>query len=298
MKTTYQELLNPSVINSISGLTLISKVLVDGYLHGMHSSSHLGTGMEFSQYRAYQAGDDLRLLDWKMLARSGKYFVRQAEIESNISVSFILDASQSMLHTESSLSKLDYIKVLTASLAHLAQSQGDAVGLFALNNNEMYRLFPKQQRQQFHKIIHHLHQIEASGIWPEDPIKTEQLHDRRNKEMIFFMTDMYEHSHELLDFIKRLKTNHNEVVVLHIMGTKELDFDYSGTVTFEDLETGKRLKVATTESKQSYLASMQQLLEDTKNTLLSEQIDYHLFTMGNPLEPMLQHFLTKRSKLM
>lgn len=146
MKQDYKQLLKPEIINTVSGLALIARVTVDGYLSGLNHSRRVGPGMEFSQYRGYEPGDDLRLLDWKMLARSGRYYIKQSEVETNIAVKFILDSSKSMLHEENGLTKMDYVRVLVASLAYLSQNQGDAVGLFVLNDRHLHSLYPRVQK--------------------------------------------------------------------------------------------------------------------------------------------------------
>ncbi len=254
MKQDYQDLLKPEIINSVSGLSLIARVIVDGQLAGLHNSRRVGQGMEFSQYRGYEPGDDLRLLDWKMLARSGRYYIKQAEVDTHVSVKFIVDASKSMQHTENGLSKMDYTRVLVAALAYLGQQQGDAVGLFALNDQRLQTVFPKGQKQHFNRLLLELINIQSAGKWPENPLELEKLHDRSRKEMLFFITDLYEINHELTGFVKRLKTSRNEVVLLHIMGQQELEFDYKGTITFEDLERDTRIKINAKEAKKQYLS--------------------------------------------
>ena len=109
MDKDYRQLFKPGIINSISGLSLIARVIVDGYLSGLNKSRRVGVGHEFSQYRGYEPGDDLRLLDWKMFARSGRYYIKQSEIDTHISVKFVIDASKSMLYAEDGVSKLDYV---------------------------------------------------------------------------------------------------------------------------------------------------------------------------------------------
>ncbi|TVZ27625.1 uncharacterized protein DUF58 [Gillisia sp. Hel_I_86] len=297
MKQDYHQLLKPEIINSISGLALIARVIVDGYLSGLNHSRRVGPGMEFSQYRSYEPGDDLRLLDWKMLARSGRYYIKQSEIETNISVKFILDASKSMLHTENGLSKMDHVRVLVASLAFLSQNQGDAVGLFTLNNKTLQSLYPKIQKQHFNRILLELINIKNEGHWPEDQMALNKLHDRSHKELIFFITDLYENNKELTNFIKQLKTSRNEVVVMHIMGKRELNFDYQGTITFEDLETGARLKVDAKEAKKHYLLSLEAMMKTTKDSLLANGIGYHLFNLEDPIGEALQSFLKIRNRL-
>jgi len=298
VKQDYQQLLKPEIINTVSGLALIARVTVDGYLSGLNHSRRVGPGMEFSQFRGYEPGDDLRLLDWKMLARSGRYYIKQSEVETNIAVKFILDSSKSMLHEENGLSKMDYVRVLVASLAYLSQNQGDAVGLFALNDRNLHSLYPRVQKKHFNRLLLELINIKNEGKWPENPMAAEKLHDRSHKELIFFITDMYENTSELTNFINRLKTARNEVVVLHIMGKNELEFDYEGTVTFEDLETGAKMKVDAKEAKSTYLKSMEEMIKNTKDTLLAKGVSYQLFRLDEHLGEALQLFLKKRNNLM
>lgn len=297
MKQDYQQLLKPEIINTVSGLALIARVTVDGYLSGLNHSRRVGPGMEFSQFRGYEPGDDLRLLDWKMLARSGRYYIKQSEVETNIAVKFILDSSKSMLHEEDGLSKMDYVRVLVASLAYLSQNQGDAVGLFALNDHHLHSLYPRVQKKHFNRLLLELINVKNEGKWPEDPMTAEKLHDRSHKELIFFITDMYENTSELTNFINRLKTARNEVVVLHIMGKNELEFDYKGMVTFEDLETGAKMKVDAREAKSAYLRSMEEMMKNTKDTLLAKGVSYQLFRLDQHLGEALQLFLKKRNFL-
>jgi len=297
MQTNYQELLKPEILHEVSGLSLIARVVVDGYLQGLNRSKSLGSGMEFSQYRGYEPGDDLRLLDWKMLARSGRYYIKQSEIESQVSVKFILDASNSMAHKEGELTKMDYARVLVASLAYLAHQQGDEVGLFALSENYLTTIYPKASVQHFNRLLQELLTVETTGTWPMNAISNERLHERGRKELIFFITDMYEHSDELSAFIKALKTSRNEVAVLQIIGQDEVNFDYKGTVTFEDLETGSKLKVSAKEAKKHYLETLKNKLIQTEELLLNQGISHQIFTMGEPLGETLNLFLKKRINL-
>jgi len=290
-------LLKPEIINSVSGLSLIARVIVDGQLAGLHKSKRVGQGMEFSQYRGYEPGDDLRLLDWKMLARSGRYYIKQAEVNTHVSVKFIVDASNSMEHREDGLSKMEYVRVLVATLAHLSIQQGDAVGLFALNDQRLQTLYPKTQKQHLNRLLLELLNIKSEGIWPENPVELEKLHDRSQKELIFFITDLYEKNHELTNVVKRLKTSRNEVILLHVTGQKEIEFDYKGTITFEDLEQGTRVKINAKEAKSNYLKNLKTYFETLKNELLSHGIRYERFQLDRPLGEALQTFIKKRNNL-
>ncbi|MBQ4821685.1 DUF58 domain-containing protein [Aquimarina sp. MMG016] len=294
----YHQLVKPELVKTVSGLALVARVIVDGYLSGLQHSRSVGSGMEFSQFRNYEQGDDLRLLDWKMVARSGRYYIKQSDIETNIAVKFIVDASTSMLHKEDKFSKMEYARILVATLAYLSQKQGDAIGLFALNDKKLHSVYSKVQKQHYNRLLQGLIDIENKGRWPENPNASKSLHDRNHKELVFFITDLYEHQEELTAFIKRLKTPRNEVVVLHLMGKNELEFNYKGTVTFEDLETGAKRKIDAKEAKKQYLSALNAAIKKNKNTLLTHNIGYHMFRLDEHIGEALQAFLKQRNRLL
>ncbi|MBR9855287.1 MAG: DUF58 domain-containing protein [Algicola sp.] len=290
----YHDLLKPEVINTVSGLNLISRIVVEGYTSGLHRSKSVGPGMEFSQYRGYEPGDDLRLLDWKMLARSGRYYIKQSEVDSHVTVKFIVDASASMEHEEEGISKLEFVRVMVACLSHLAQKQGDSIGLFALNEDDFVGIYPKADQKHFNRLLLELLKISTKGKWPELSIASRRIHNRGEKELVFFLTDMYEDVSELSDFVKNLKTAKNEVVVLQIMAGSEMDFDYKKSVVFEDLETGAKVKVDVDKAKTTYLKALDKKVQQTKEQLLSQGVHYYLFRMDDDLGGALQLFLKER----
>lgn len=253
--------------------------------------------MEFSQYRGYEPGDDPRLLDWKMLARSGRYYVRQSEVETHTSIKFVLDASRSMAYSDNGLTKMDYARVLVATIAYLAQRQGDAIGLFALNDHKLYSLYPKVQKQHYNRLLLELVNIQNEGKWPSDPAMADQLHDRRHKELIIFITDMYEYHDELSKVISGMKASKNEVVVLQLLSKKELEFDYEGAVTFEDMETGKRMKVNAGAARANYLLALENRIDTIRKEMLTRDISHEVFRIDEPMGEALGIFLKKRQKL-
>lgn len=297
MKTDYRELFQPQIINSVSGLALIARAIVDGFLSGSHQSRRVGPGQEFSQYRDYQPGDDMRLLDWKMLARSGRYYIKESDIDTQVNVKFIVDSSASMLHEEAGLRKIDFVKVLVASLAYLSHNQGDMVGLYALNSSGLRSVYPAAHNKHYNRILHELIELKVGGEWPTNLNDLEKIHQRTQKELLFVITDMHEVGTELTRWIQNLKTSRNEVVVLHVLGENELEFNYSGALVFEDLETGKKVKVEAKNARKEYLKLMETNLEELKNDFLSKNISYELFRLHNPMEEALQLFLKKRMAL-
>ena len=297
MDAHIRELLKPEILNTVDGLELVARIIVEGFMSGSNKSQSVGSGQEFSQYRSYQPGDDLRQLDWKMFARSERYYIKQAEIETNITVKFMLDASESMSYSEHGMSKLQYAKLMTAALAYLARKQSDTFGLFTVNDKMIKTVQPRFEQQQFIRFLSELVTLKSEGTWKKGP-GLEQLLDHRGKELIVFITDLYDDSEDIQNFITRLKTPRNEVLVFHIIGRHEVDFDFGGSFTFEDLETGVRTKVDTITQQKEYSTRVRNWLQHSRTWMLEKQISYYLVYFDEPIETVLWNLLTVRKKLL
>ncbi len=297
MNARIRELLKPEILNTVDGLELVARIIVEGFMSGSNKSQSVGSGQEFSQYRSYQPGDDLRQLDWKMYARSERYYIKQAEIETNITVKFMLDASHSMSYAENGMSKLQYTKVIAAALAYLARKQSDTIGLFAVNNKMIKAIQPRFEQQQFIRFLNELVHLKSEGSWKPNT-GLEQLFDHHGKELIIFMTDLYDTEADLQNFIERLKTPRNEVIVLQLIGRHEVDMDFGGSFTFQDLESGVRTKVDTTTQQREYKKRVDSWLKASRNWMLEKQISYYLVFLDEPIETVLRNFLTVRKRLL
>lgn len=296
MNSQIKELLKPEILNSINGLELIARIVVEGFMSGGNKSLTIGTGHEFSQYRNYEPGDDIRQLDWKMYARSERYFVRQSEIETNITVRLLIDASCSMSYTEDKISKLAYAKVMAAALGYLARRQGDAFGLAAVNDKGIQIIQPRYEQRHFLRYLHALTEIKSEGTWTSGN-RTEQLLDHSGKEMIIFITDLYDDDQDLFKFIARLKTIRNEVIVFHLMGRHELEMDFEGSFTFRDLETDVTKRVNTLEQRDRYTQKMNEWLNHSRMWMYERRISYHQVRLQDPFENSLRDFLKVRKTL-
>lgn len=297
MDARIRELLKPEILNTVDGLELVARIIVEGFMSGSNKSQSVGAGQEFSQYRSYQPGDDLRQLDWKMFARSERYYIKQAEIETNITVKFMLDASESMSYAENGMSKLQYAKIMTAALAYLARKQSDTFGLFTVNDKIIKTVQPRFEQQQFIRFLNELVTLKSEGTWKKGS-GLEQLFDHRGKELIVFITDLYDDLEDIQNFITRLKTPRNEVVVFQLIGRHEADLDFDGSFTFEDLETGARTKVDTITQQKDYAKRMRHWLQDSRTWMLEKQISYYLVYFDEPIETVLWNFLTVRKRLL
>jgi uncharacterized protein (DUF58 family) len=232
-----------------------------------------------------------------MYARSERYYIKQAEIETNITVKFILDASESMAYAEDGISKLMYAKVMTAALAYLARKQSDTFGLFTVNNKTITAIRPRFEQQQFIRFLNALVNLQTEGTWKRDN-GLESLFDHHGKEMILFFTDLYDEDDDLLKFISRLKTPRNEVITFHLMGKNEMDLAFDGSFTFEDLETRSRIKVDTALQQKQYADHINKWVQESRMWMLERHVNYELVQMNNSFEQSLRNFLRVRKTIL
>src|ERR1700710_520327 len=250
-------LLDPKVLMAIKDLPLAAKATIDGFMAGINNSNVKGTGLEFSQYRSYQPGDDLRWLDWKMYARSDRYYIRESEIDTSISVKFLIDASASMNHTDGEISKIEYARYLAASLGYLASMQSDSIGLNVFRAGDLFMLKSGNSPQHITRFFHQLEIIQPAGTFTEQ-IQYKHLFTGGNKrEMLIFITDFYEKDGEITQLLETLSSLRHEIIVFHLMGSNELNLDYKGVTTLEDLETGETINLNSTQVKKVYQEKLQ-----------------------------------------
>jgi uncharacterized protein (DUF58 family) len=291
------KLLDPKVLMAIKSLSLAAKTTIEGVLNGINKSTIKGPGMEFSQYRSYQSGDDLRSLDWKMFARSDRYYIRESEIETNIAIRLVVDASASMNHSDGDFKKIDYGRYLAASLAYLGNLQGDAVGLNILFENEILSLPAKQDFQHLSRLFHQLEQIVPGGKFTNGEYYTQFYSNTQRRELIVLVTDLYENANEIFNLLDALNTLKHEVIVFHLMARNELELNFKGYASFEDLETGAIIEIDQNVARKAYLANLESYLERSKLKALDKRIFYRMLCTDEPLEKAIRDFLNQRKKL-
>jgi uncharacterized protein (DUF58 family) len=288
--------LDPKVLMTIKDLPLLAKTVVDGFMIGLNKSTVKGPGLEFSQYRSYQPGDDLRWLDWKMYARSDRYYIRESEVETSISVRFLIDASASMNHDDNGVKKIDYARFLAASLAYLANLQGDSVGLYTLANGDLYAMASKPDPQHLQRLFYQLEQIKPAGKFTQPIHYKELFAGSGRKELLIFITDMYQADGEIMQLLDSLAALKHEVIVFHLMGQNELDFDFGGYGTLEDLETGQTISIDPELARAEYQEVLEKYTAGIRMQLLGKRIFYRMVSTGQPLDEVLRDFLVQRKK--
>ncbi|MBD2713696.1 DUF58 domain-containing protein [Microvirga sp. STR05] len=289
-------MLSPELLHALQNLPLAARQAAEGFLHGQHLSRRKGAGMEFSQYRPYQPGDDLRRLDWRLAARSDRYYLRESEVDTSLTVHLVLDATASMNHADDNgLTKLDYARLLLAALAYLATQQGDAVGLTILHPAGLRHLPPRADARQLPRLYHALETAEATGSFPS--LETlAPLTARRQRALTICVSDLYETDAEINSLLTRLRAASGEVLLLHLMARNELEFSFRGAVTFEDLETGQRLQLNADQQRAGWQQQLQEWLRETARQARRHGFDYHQLSTAEPLTQALREFLRRRDK--
>ena len=288
--------LDPATLTAIGDLEIAARMLVDGFMFGGHPSRMQGAGIEFSQYRNYQPGDDLRRVDWKLFARSDRYFVRESEAETSVTIRIVLDASDSMREEEDGVSKFACARLLAAALAMIAFRQGDAVGLTAVSQGGARAWRADRGRSHLNRLLLALSAIEPGGSWPDWHRLEGPLLAAPAREIVIAITDLNERGNEIRAALEKLSALRHDVRVLHLVGRREMTFDYDPAVTFEELETGRTLDVATGAVRERYLASLSAALRNIDLELGEHRIGCHRIRTDQPLDEALREALSARSR--
>lgn len=290
-KSTAIQWFTPDELHSLKGLEWLARKVAHEAISGSHAGLRLGQGTDFSQYRTYMPGDDLRRVDWKIYARTDRLFLKESELESRTRWYGLLDASASMIYEEGNISKWQYAKVLWAALAFLARKQGDSDGLALINDQQLQHLPPKAGMENARMQL--LYQAKAAGKWPPDLHLPLQQAGFRHKFIL--ITDLYEQSDELGAFIRSLLPARNEVTVFHLMGQQELTLDFAGITTFQDAETGQQIETDVRRVRADYQQQAEAFIQESRNRILKWGARYHLCRVPESPVQVLREFLRTAS---
>lgn len=296
MSNTTYRFIDPKTLVALGDLTLAARTVVDGFMFGVHHSRIPGAGLEFSQYRSYQPGDDPRRLDWKLFARSDRYFLRDADTDTSVTIRLVLDASASMAQEEDGVSKFDYARLIVAALALLVHRQGDAVGLSSVTDGDVSVMPPQRSQQHLYRLLHTLEQLTPTGVWPDWERMQGYFTAGGQRGILVIITDLHERRDEIRTLAAKLTALRHEVLLLHIIGGMEREFRYHGIVTFEELETGRRIEVDADAARATYLEALDQELRTLRRALEESGVDYARFALDQPFDLALRHYLVSRTR--
>lgn len=297
------EKLNPAHLARLGSLPIKARVIVEGALSGLHRASVHGSSVEFAEHKEYSPGDELRHVDWKAYAKGDRYYVKQYEQESQLTVYLVLDASASMQFAGGAgISKVEYGGIALAALAYLVIQQTDKVGFLACGDRGIETLVPPRGRSShLHDLLGVLDQVmQKGGVGDESPAaalrRIAEL-TRRRKALVVLASDLFDGDDETLKALALLRAQRHDVSVLHTIDPHERTFPYDGLTEFHALESDGRMLVNPAAIRKDYLERMDQFLTKCRGTLASAGVDYHFVSTDRPIEATLIDLLVTRSRL-
>jgi uncharacterized protein (DUF58 family) len=296
--------LDPSVLARIGNLELLAKIVVEGFINGLHRSPNLGSSTDFAEHRAYMPGDDIRRIDWKLFARSDRHYIKEYEADTNTNFSVVLDVSPSMRYGANAetgrVSKLTYGCYLAACLTYFSSLQRDRVGLATIDTDIVDYVPPSAKHLQL--VLHALDRIEKKARDAKAaPGKSTLLNPLRKlsetvrrRSIVVLISDFYEDVDRVIDAIAYLRGRGNDLVVFHLLDTSEIDFTFTDSTNFIDMETGDKMPVIPEYLRKQYKALVAEHTGALRKRIGETRADYAMFDTTKPLDKALFAYLLAR----
>jgi uncharacterized protein (DUF58 family) len=286
---------DPIVLARIGNLELVSRAVVDGFINGIHRSPYFGASVDFAEHRGYVPGDDIRRVDWKLYARTDRYYIKEYEADSNSNFCVLLDVSKSMGFGSRGVTKLEYGKILAGCLTYLVHRQRDRVGLVAFDSDVVEIVPPSAKHME--TTLHVLDRLKPSnpGSLKAPLHKVAEHFGRRG--LLVLVSDLYEEPDAVLDAISPLRFRGHDIAVFHLLDPAELDFSFREPSAFEDLETGEQIPIVPDALAAQYKALVQAHVDALRERFSANRIDYTLVDTSLPLDHALFSYLSTRERL-
>jgi len=287
---------DPTVLARVGNLELLARSVVDGFINGLHRAPFFGASIDFAEHRGYVAGDDIRRVDWKLYARTDRYYIKQYEADTNTNFTILFDISKSMQFASRGVSKLEYGSYLAACLGYLSSRQRDRVGIITFDDDIVSHVPPSAKH--FDMVLHTLDRAKAERPGHlSAPLHKMAEHFKR-RGILLLISDFYDDPDTILDAIKPLRFLGNDLIVFHVLDPQELSFDFDEASTFEDLESGEQVPVVPQSFRAEYRRLIQEHISKLRAKFSEQRIDYALLDTSEPLDRALSSYLASREKLM
>jgi uncharacterized protein (DUF58 family) len=288
--------LDPEVLGRISSLELLARTVVEGFISGLHRSPYTGFSTEFAEYRQYMPGDDLRYLDWKLLGRTDRYYIRKYRADTNAQLHLLIDASGSMSYTSGPVTKLQYARFVGAAVAYLANRQQDAVGLIAFDEKVRTQIPALNRTGHMRAIFGHMEQLEAGNETKLSSVLHEAAERITRRGIVLVISDLYDEPDDLIEALQHLRFRGNDVIVFHLLDRNELEFRFDEPVMLEDAETEEQIHVLPELLGDGYRKAIGEHIDRLRDGMARNRIDYELLTTDQPLDHALYSFLARRAR--
>ena len=293
--TSGARFVDPKVLARVGNLELLARTVVDGFVNGMHRAPFFGASIDFAEHRGYVAGDDIRRVDWRLFARTDRYYVKQYEADTNTNFTVLFDVSRSMRFASGGVSKLEYGSFLAACLAYLAHRQRDRVGILTFDDDIVTHVPPSAKH--FNMVLHTLDRARAERPGHlSAPLRKMAEHFKR-RGVLLLISDFYDEPDAILEAIKPLRFLGNDIIVFHVLDPQEITFAFDDASSFEDLETREQVPVVPDSFRDEYRRLIQEHIAALTAKFSEQRIDYALLNTAEPLDRALFSYLSSREKL-
>lgn len=288
--------LDAAALASLGSMELRARAIVEGHYSGQHRSPYRGASIEFADHRPYSHGDELRHLDWRLYGRSDRFFVKEYDAETNLTVHLLLDASASMDHPDRGLTKLACASYLVAALAYLTHLQRDAASLTCFATGVSQHLPPSTRRGHLQRLFQALDAVSAGGETDLPAALAQVATMATRRGLLVLVSDLLAETEPMLRALAHLRRRGHDVIVFQVLDPTELEFDYRGPLLIEDAETGLRLATEAGEVRTGYLQALHEHLERLGEGCRRHRVDYELFRTDAPFGPALTAYLSRRAR--
>ena len=289
--------LDPRVLNKVARLELRARLVVEGFVTGMHKSPYRGFSVEFAQHREYVPGDDLRHLDWKIFGKADRFVIKQYEEETNLRAHLFLDQSESMNYAhDGGMSKFDYSATACAALAYLVQQQADAVGLTLFDETVARQLAPSNTRANLGNIFSALEGAKARNKKTKIGAVLHELASQlRQRGMVMIFSDLFDKPEDVLHGLHEIASRGHDIVVFHVLDRDEVEFPFERMTMFLGLEQMPELLCDPKSLRDAYLQEIESFAQQIRKGCLGQRIDYVRVIDSAPLDVVLTSYLSARS---
>jgi uncharacterized protein (DUF58 family) len=286
--------IDPAVLAKIGNLEFVARSVVDGVINGSHRSPYFGASVDFAEHRGYVPGDDIRRVDWRVFARTDKYYIKEFEADSNANFSVLLDVSKSMAFG-SRLTKLDYAKTLAACLTYLVSKQRDRVGLVTFDEEIVDHVPPSAKHVDV--VLHTLDRVQAKRPGRLGPPLRKLAEHFGRRGIVVVISDFYDEPDEILDAVSLIRFRGNDVILFHVLDNAEIEFTFDEASSFEDLESGEQLPVVPDALREQYRTMIREHIAALTAKSSAQRVDYTLLNTSTPLDYALFNYMAIRDRL-
>lgn len=288
-------LLSPESIRQIKRLDLRARMVVRGFLQGLHASPYQGFSVQFSEHRRYNRGDDPKLIDWLVYAKTDRYYVKRYEAETNLTGYLLIDLSESMGFTHrQTMTKFEYATCLAASLTYLMTMQQDPVGLLTFDE-KLHALLPARSRRgHLGDVMAQLSRLRPSGKTDIANCLAQTSAMLKHHSLVMLFSDLLADPAEIIPALARLRHGGHDVIVFHVLDEAEVHFPYDGPMLFEDPESGETVSVDASGFRDDYLRQVEAFREELRGGCHQLRVDYVPLDTSMPFDKALTEYLQQR----